>query len=334
MMEHCPDVSVIICAHSEDRWDDLVAAVASIEEQSMPARELLLVIDHNTTLLERARAQFPQVKVIENSGPQGLSSARNSGITNASSSLIAFLDDDATAEPDWLERLSRLCEDGRVLGAGGTVEPEWRGVRPAWFPREFNWVVGCTYLPPLEQPIMVRNPFGGCACFRREIFEVIGGFRSGIGRTKTNLLGCEETELCVRARQHWPERFFLYEPRARIHHRIPAKRSTWRYFLARCYSEGLSKALVTRSVGAKDGLASERAYTFRMLPLGVARGIRDGLLRRDLAGFARVGAIISGLFLATLGYIVGRCSHTTKGDRAMEEGRTTLPTIAPAPKWK
>ncbi|HEY7122634.1 MAG TPA: glycosyltransferase [Ktedonobacterales bacterium] len=319
------DVSVIICAYTEERWPDLVAAIESIERQRQPARELLLVIDHNPALLGRVRAAFPTVTSVENSEPQGLSGARNSGIAHASGSLIAFLDDDATAEPDWLERLCRCCADERVLGAGGTVEPAWLDTQPAWFPREFHWVVGCTYLCPPAQPVVVRNPFGGCTCFRREIFEGVGGFRSEIGRTKQQLLGCEETELCIRARQHWPEKCFLYEPRARIHHRIPPQRGTWRYFRSRCYGEGLSKARVARYVGAKDGLASERAYTLRLLPQGVLRGLCDGLLRLDPAGFARAGAIVGGLFLTTLGYARGMFSRIQREDSESEEA-VAVPT--------
>ncbi len=329
MTEESVDVSVIICAYTEERWSDLVAAIESIQRQRLPARELLVVIDHNPSLLGRVRTYFPGIKIIENNEIQGLSGARNSGIAHASGSLIAFLDDDATAEPDWLERLCRCCEDERVLGAGGTVEPAWLEKQPAWFPREFNWVVGCTYLQPPEQPVVVRNPFGGCTCFRREIFDIIGGFRSEIGRTKTLLLGCEETELCIRAKQRWPEKFFLYEPRAKIHHRIPPKRGTWRYFRSRCYGEGLSKARVARFVGAKDGLASERSYTFHMLPLGIARGIQAGLLNRDPAGFAQAAAIIGGLFLTTVGYAVGTFTHPDKGDGADKEGTATLIQAAP-----
>ncbi len=325
MTDTTADVSVIICAYTEERWPDLVAAMESIQQQSLAARELIVVVDHNTSLLERVRVEFPSVVAVENTEAQGLSGARNSGIAQARGSLVAFLDDDATAEPDWLALLCRCCEDERVLGAGGTVEPEWLSKQPGWFPREFNWVVGCTYLRPPEQPIVVRNPFGGCTCFRRAIFEEVGGFRNEIGRAGTRPMGCEETELCIRAKQQWPEKIFLYEPRAKIHHRIPPKRTTWRYFRSRCYAEGLSKALVARYVGTKDGLASERAYTFRMLPLGVVRGAMDGLLRLDPAGFSRAGAIIAGLFLTTAGYLVGVLSQTREADKE------PAGAIAPAP---
>jgi len=308
MMER-RDVSVIICAYTEDRWQDLVAAVASVQRQTLLPREIILVIDHNTRLFERARASIEDVVVIENSGIQGLSGAKNSGVAIARGDLVAFLDDDATAEPDWLELLSDCCADPRVLGVGGTVEPEWRCKRPSWFPEEFYWVVGCSYQPIPQKPIEVRNPFGGCACYRREVFVGAGEFRDGMGRVGTLPMGCEETELCIRARQIWPDTVFLYQPQARIHHSITSTRATWRYFRSRCYAEGLSKAAVTRYVGAKDGLASERTYTFQMLPRGVARNLLHAVLRLDAGHFLRAGAIVAGLLITAVGYMRGRLTR-------------------------
>jgi len=303
------DVSVVICAYTEERWDDLVAAVESIQQQSIPVREIIVVVDNNHRLLDRVRTYIPGVTAIENCKPRGLSGAKNSGLAIAQGALIAFLDDDATAEPDWLAQLCHCCEDSQVLGAGGTVEPHWLSEHPAWFPEEFYWVVGCTYQSLPERPIMVRNPYGGCTCFRREVFEVVGGFRDGIGRVGTRPMGCEETELCIRAHQYWPQKFFLYNPQARIHHRISAYRTSWRYFRSRCYAEGLSKAVVTRYAGAKDSLASERAYTLRTLPRGVLRNMKNSIFHRDLTGFQRAGAIIAGLIITTIGYLVGTFSR-------------------------
>ena len=303
------DTSVVICAYTEERWHDLVAAVESIQRQSVLPREIIVVIDHNTPLFECAQAHLSGVTVIESSQPKGLSGARNSGIAVSQGSLITFLDDDAIAEPDWLERLGGCCQDPRVLGAGGVVKPLWSGERPTWFPDEFYWVVGCTYQHLPDKSTAVRNLFGGCTCIRRGVFETVGGFRNGLGRVGTRPLGGEETELCIRAKQYWPEKFFLCEPQAIIHHRIPSHRINWCYFRSRCYAEGLSKAAVTRYVGVKDGLASERAYTLRTLPQGMVQGVKDGLFRRDLAGFLRAGAIAVGLMMAIAGYVVGTISH-------------------------
>jgi glucosyl-dolichyl phosphate glucuronosyltransferase len=300
------DISVIICAYTEARWHDIVDAVASLHQQDQLPREVIIVCDHNPALFRRLQNEIAGVIVIENTESQGLSGARNSGVAVAQGSFVAFLDDDATAEPDWLSHLHRCLQDPNVIGVGGTVEPEWLSTPPAWFPSEFYWVVGCTYRGLPETRVVVRNPYGGCTCYRKEIFDVSGGFRSEIGRIGTRPLGCEETELCIRVKQHWPRRFFLYEPKARIHHRVPASRVTWRYFRSRCYAEGLSKAMVTRFVGSKDGLAAERSYTLHTLPLGVLRGIRDGVLHRNAQGYLRAAAIILGLFITTIGYLVGK----------------------------
>ena len=299
------DISVIICTYTEARWHDLVAAVESLCCQSKAPCEIIVVVDHNQRLLERVRAELPAVVAVENSEFQGLSGARNSGIAIAHGTLIAFLDDDATAEPDWLARFHQCFEDSRVLGVGGTVEPMWLSKRPAWFPKEFYWVVGCSYQDLPETPIVVRNPFGGCACYRREVFDVVGGFRSEIGRIGTLPLGCEETELCIRANQYWPQKTFLYEPQARIHHHIPLSRARWHYFRTRCFAEGLSKATVAQFVGSKDGLATERTYIVRTLLRGIVRGIMDGILHLDGTGFAQAGAIVAGLTITVAGYSTG-----------------------------
>ncbi len=315
------DISVIICAYTEARWHDLVAAVESLRHQTKPAREIIVVVDHNQRLLERVRAELPCVVEVENSDCQGLSGARNSGIAIARGALIAFLDDDATAELDWLERFHQCFEDNRVLGVGGTVEPVWLSKQPTWFPKEFYWVVGCSYQDMPDSPIVVRNPFGGCACYRREIFDVVGGFRSEIGRIGTLPLGCEETELCIRASQYWPQRVFLYEPQARIHHHIPAFRASWHYFRTRCFSEGLSKATVAQFVGSKDVLATERTYIIRTLLRGVMHRVKDGILHLDGKDFAQAGAIAAGLTITVTGYTTGvitrhRTFHRKIGERA------------------
>ncbi len=303
------DVSAIICAYTEDRWNDLCAAVTSMQRQTRPPREIIVIVDHNPQLFTRLQAAMPDVLVLQNVEPRGLSGGRNTGIAQAQGALLAFVDDDAIVEPDWLELLEACCADPQVLGVGGSVAPLWPRKTPVWFPHEFSWVIGCTYLASPLQPIAVRNPYGGCMCIRREIFETIGGFRNGIGRSGKLPLGCEETELCIRASQHWPGRIFLWQPRAVMHHRVTPQRASWRYFFSRCYAEGLSKAAISTYVGTKAGLASERSYMFRILPAGMVRGVQDAALHRDLSGFLRAAAILAGLSTTAAGYLAGTLSQ-------------------------
>jgi hypothetical protein len=101
---------------------------------------------------------------------------------------------------------------------------------------------------------------------------------------------------------------FLFESRAVIRHRVPEARCRFDYFRSRCYAEGLSKALVTRSVGTAAGLSAERSYTTVTLRRGVSRGLLRGI-RGDAAALARAAAIIVGLLCASTGYAVGAIQH-------------------------
>jgi glycosyltransferase involved in cell wall biosynthesis len=303
------DISVVVCVYTEDRWEDILAAVDSVLAQSRPALETLLVVDHNQALLDRLSKEYKEtegVRVLANAGPRGLSAGRNTGIAASYGDVIAFLDDDAVAERDWLLHFAEGYEDPLVMAVGGRTMPIWAsGRRPAWFPEEFDWVVGCTYkgLPPGR--VQVRNVLGGNASFRRSAFDAAGGFATGIGRDGDKRpLGCEETELCIRLTHARPEAILLIDDRAVIHHRVPEAREHFAYFRTRTYAEGLSKALVARSVGAGKGLESERRYTTRVLPAGVARGLRDALLARP-GGAGRAAAIVAGVVTAAGGYVLG-----------------------------
>jgi len=302
-----PPISVIVCAYSDERWGDLCEAVDSLHSQAPPPAEIIVVIDHNDELLGRVRTALPDVIAVANTGPRGLSGARNTGVVRATGSIIAFLDDDAVAEPGWLVKITGAYREAGVAGTGGAIVPNWAEERPRWFPEEFDWVVVCTYRGMPESTSRVRNPIGANMSFRADIFEAAGAFRSEIGRLGTRPVGCEETEFCIRAAQRLPGSVFVFEPEARVQHRVPASRATWRYFVARCYAEGLSKAVVAEFTGASDGLSTEWGYTLGTLPRGVMRGLA-ATARGDRAGLARAAVIVAGLVVTTSGYVVGRVS--------------------------
>src|SRR3984885_2727800 len=176
-------VSVVICAYTEQRWDDTNAAVESVRQQIFANRENIQVVDHNPALYASFAAALPDVTVIENRQEQGLSGGKNTGIGAARGDVVAFLDDDAVAEQDWLKYLVHSYEDPAVVGVGGLTLPLWEEPRPAWFPKEFDWVVGCTYRGMSESRGPVRNLLGGNASFRRDTLERVGGFQNGIGRS-------------------------------------------------------------------------------------------------------------------------------------------------------
>ncbi len=298
-------VSVVVCAYTERRWTDICRGVAALQAQTRRPAEVLLVVDHAEDLLQRARQAFPELRVLPNTGPPGLSAARNTGIAAAHGEIVAFLDDDAAPAADWLEHLLAPYADPDVVAVGGAAIPAWPDTRPAWFPPEFDWVVGCSYrgLPPRRSEI--RNVMGCNMSFRSDALAGVHGFPVGIGRVGARPLGCEETELCIRIRQRHDGARIIFEPAAVVRHRVTPERTRPTYFLSRCYAEGVSKALVARHVGSDDALRLERDYCLRTLPRGVLAGLRAAASgrRAGAAGLARSGAILVGFAVTAAGYL-------------------------------
>lgn len=301
------------------------AAVTSVRTQRHAPHEIIVSVDHHPELHVRLKAALPDVVVVANRHARGLSGGKNTGTELAGGDVVAYLDDDAVAAPGWLAAFAEGFADPSVIGVGGLTIPLWPGApsprelvgtgphdlavaggtgrRPGWFPEEFDWTVGCTYRGLSPGP--VRNLMGGNCSFRAGAFELAGGFTTGIGRgSGPRPLGCEETEFCIRLGHRSPGAVMLFDDRAVIWHRVPPERARFGYFRARCYAEGLSKALVTRSVGARDGLSSERAHVLRALPRGAIRGLRD-TVRGDLGGLGRAAAIVTGLSCTAFGYAAG-----------------------------
>jgi GT2 family glycosyltransferase len=311
-------ISVVICTYTEERWDDLVAAVTSARTQTLAPKEVIVVVDHCQGLRERAERHLSGVRVVASDGPRGLSGARNHGLAVAEGTIVAFLDDDAVAAPDWLARITAGYEDEDVVGVGGEVVPGWSGGRPEWFPEEFDWVIGCSHSGMPKAAVPVRNFVGANMSFRREALEALGGFSSVLGRTGSDAAGCEETELCIRAASWRQGSRLLYDPEARVTHRVPTSRGTWSYFVRRCYAEGRSKAVVRALTNKEAALESERRYLRTTVPQGLKRALGQAVRGRPSSAL-RAAALVAGTSTTTIGYLgqraglVRRASTGAKG---------------------
>lgn len=320
-------VSVVICAYTMDRWSQVTSSVRSVLRQSPEPLEVLLVVDHCPELESKARAELAPlgVTVLANTRPRGLSGARNIGCRVARGDVVAFLDDDAEADPGWLAAHAAQYLDDEVLGVGGLVTPRWETAPPAWFPLEFGWVVGCSYVGQPSGPADVRNPIGANMSFRRRAIEAAGGFAESLGRIGASATGCEETELSIRVARLFPGGRIVQEPSAVVHHHVPSTRGRWSYFRRRCWSEGRSKAWVSRLADPRDALSSERSYVLRALPSGVARDLRAAVSGREIGHLARAAAICAGLSITTAGFVAGRVDFNRRQqqkDGQMNEKRT------------
>ncbi len=303
-----PAVSVIIPAYTMSRWDSLSEAVASAQAQTVPVLETIVVIDHHPELLARAKRELRGVRTIPSEGSPGVSGARNTGVAASRGDIVAFLDDDAIASPDWLATLLRHFTDPDVVGAGGYINPLWETARPSWLPPEFDWAIGTSYLGMPESTAAVRNVWTNSMVIRRRAFEAVGGFRDDFG--KVGIRGRpEDTDLCLRVTSAKERGIWVYDPAGVIAHRVSAKRVTLRYFVMRCFDEGWGKGLMASLDGFGESTSLERLYVRRVLPAGIGRGLREAVCG-NASGVLRSIAIAVGLCVAVVGYLECRCMST------------------------
>lgn len=307
-MNHLPETSVIICTYSPDRSGDLRRAIDSVRGQVAKVREVVVVVDGNEELARRLLAVIPpEVTLVANRGLRGLSGARNTGVRSARGEVIAFLDDDAWAEPEWSASLARAFRDPNVVAVSGRIIPAWPAAqRPLWFPEELDWIVGCSYAGlPLLPEARVRNVIGCNMAFRRSVFDRVGYFRSALGRV--GAIGqAEETELCLRIRHGLAGAVIRYEPSAVVHHRVTVDRTTPQFLLRRSYHEGYCKGRVRRlQARCPDGvLTSESMYlrhlVTRFVPDRLSRIFHAGSLAQLAATFLSAAAVGVGYLAAEL----------------------------------
>ena len=300
------EVSVVICAYTEERWEQTRAAVKSVLDQHPGPAQVLLVVDHNPDLAARAGRELDGVPVLESDGAPGLSGARNAGLLAATQPITAFLDDDAEARPGWLASLVEPYSHSDVVATGGSVHPWWPALRPRWLPPAFDWVVGCSYVGLPDSVGPVRNPIGANMSMRTRLALEVGGFDASVGqRPGGNLRRCDETELAIRLTASRPRSVVLHVPVAAVDHHVGKERLRFSYFLRRCWHEGLSKAVVVRLAGRSVGLERERRHVATVIPAALLRDLRS-CIAGDLTAFMRMIATIGGLAAATAGYLIGR----------------------------
>ena len=301
-----PRVSVIICCYRDDRFDLLLAAADSVAKQTLSDHELIIVVDHNDSLEERIRACRPEIRVVQSQEPKGLSGARNAGLKNAHAEIVAFLDDDATAPTDWLERLLEPYSDDRVVGVGGSAIPAWESKRPSWLPVEFYWVIGCSWIGLPAVPSTTRNLIGCNMSFRRDACLHAGGFAGAFFFADRAIVN-DETEFCVRLARGSPVNRLIYLPDVAVRHYVPGERQSFSFFAKRCWREGRAKRITTSLVGSSVGLARERAHLTRVIPRAIRREMRSGI-RGDPTAVIRGSVVLLGTLITVLAFLLPR--HT------------------------
>lgn len=299
-------VSVIICAYTMERLNDIYEAVGSVLAQTLKPYEVILSVDHHEELYERLKAELrPEVKVVLNTGAQGFSATKNVAIRAANGDIIVFLDDDSTAEKHWLQKLSEPFQNQNAVAVGGRTIPLWLGGdRPKWFPEELDWIVGGTYKGLPLDGNEIRNVSGGNSAFSKRAFEVVGLFGKNFGRVGDSGVG-EEADFCLRLKYKLPDARILYEPRAVIYHKVPPWRLALKYIVKRSFDEGVYKSkLKNLSLSVpQNQLSTESSYLRYLLFTAIPERLRRSYKKGSLS---QAGAIIISIAATGTGYLVGK----------------------------
>jgi cellulose synthase/poly-beta-1,6-N-acetylglucosamine synthase-like glycosyltransferase len=311
-------ISVVICCYTLDRLGDVKEAISSVISQTLKPHEVIVAVDHNRELFHTLKAELPKsaVKLVLSEGTPGLSETRNTAINVSRGEIIAFLDDDAVAEVNWLENLVLAFEDPKVLAVGGEAVPVWRkGKPPFWFPLDFDFVIGCTNHKRLilQNGGEIRNVTGSNMAFRREVFERIGYWEIKLGRCETggvrfNPSGGEEAELCLRIKNNIPDGLILFNPKSIVYHKVSANRATLKYVFNYSFREGITRALIKKIVSkhGKQPLAAEGRYLRQLLLKSIPKRI---LRFYKIAPIAQACVLSIDIFLIGAGYLMGKWQY-------------------------
>jgi glycosyltransferase involved in cell wall biosynthesis len=287
--------STIVC--TRDRYDLLPLAIDSLLAQDLGKDQFEIIIVDNGDDAARALDFGRRYAGIENlrfvcEPVPGLSTARNTGARLARGTILAYLDDDAIAPPNWLRELALAYQkfgDAAVI-AGGPVEPVWVTPRPKWLTKNFegmftivDWGGACREAGPKEW-------LAGCNyTIKRDRLLALGGFPTSLGRKGgLSLLSNEEIEISNAIRDQGGK--IIYVPAARVRHRVDPSRVNADWVKRRIAWQAVSEVLSQPEESLQKATSASKNFA-RLSRVG--RGILfSSLLDRkkdvSLADYARI----------------------------------------------
>ena len=240
-------LSIAICTYNREALLDRV--LDSLTNQTPVSDEVeILIVDNGSTdgtreVISRRQALDGRIRyVVEPEA--GIAHARNCALAEARGEYLAYIDDDAWAEPDWIKNLLAAIQavSPRPECVVGPVALVWEGKRPDWFPARFESLL-CRYemgdsprFLDADGYLLTTN-----SLFHRETLLQLGGMRTDLGHKRKALIGGEDNDIFNRliANGH----HVYYQPSARVNHPVPKERQTRRFLLRRLFWDGASQPL-------------------------------------------------------------------------------------------
>lgn len=220
-MNKTPEISVIICTHN--RSSMLADCINSLLNQNIDSENFeILIIDNNSTdNTEEVSSKFCEKRhnikyFFEKT--TGYSAPRNCGWKNASGKIVAYIDDDEIAAPNWLESIEKdfqIEEKPDIIG--GIYEIKYDETPPDWFTDSMG---GTNKNRPKGLLNQRQDCYlaGGNIAFKKEVMEKLNGFSNDFDMKDGFLMMGEDTDLCQRAKNVGFKLY--YNPGIVIYHRM------------------------------------------------------------------------------------------------------------------
>ena len=240
-----PAITVAICTYL--RPTSLRSAIDSLLRQTLPRSNFqILIVDNaaEATDIARLRDDYRVGDLIElcHEPIQGLSRARNRAVALARGEYLAFIDDDATARPDWLASILDAFDafSPSAKAVGGRVDPNWESPRPKWLHDDILGYLSLVNWGGERRSVRRKEWIAGTnMAFRTDALRATGGFLEALGRNGANiLLSNEEQEVFDKIRAAGG--LVVYAPEACVDHIIPNQRLTQSWFRKRVAWQAIS----------------------------------------------------------------------------------------------
>jgi glycosyltransferase involved in cell wall biosynthesis len=304
-------LTVIVCTYDPANYLNLVDTLDSLTHQTRSVDEVIVVVDGNDALARKLLAEYGShkiIKILANPVSKGLSGARNTGINTAIGDIIAFIDDDASADSRWASNLIQTYEKANALAVGGRILPTWPSKKPNFISEELYWLVGATHTGFSSHALsLVRDAYGTNMSFRKSVFDRVGCFNEGLGFARNRALPCiqaEETELSLRMRTKLGK-MVHYNPDAVVYHKVAPEKLKLKVLLRRSFYQGYSKAMVRKLIVSNDCLTAEGTYLHEVVMKHIPRHI-GGLFKHPGVHLRQGALLVTCVAAVGFGFIYGK----------------------------
>lgn len=257
-MQYPYKISAVICSYNRARF--IIQAVESIFNQEYDkALYEVIVVDNNSTdntvaLLQQFKTAHPDFAfkyVVETR--QGVAFTRTRCAMEATGEIVAYLDDDSTAQPGWLASIATFFEQHPdTWSVGGKITPRFLTGIPDWYSHYFFGLVGnFDQGPVVKQLTGARYPCGANMAFRKKVFDTIGYFNHELGRRGKGLIANEEKDIYLRILATGHSVYYL--PHVEVLHSVESNKFDKDY--VRRHSMGIGAGERLRLKGQNGALA-------------------------------------------------------------------------------